>query len=501
MALIKAQISYPICNHAFLENRSLRMTHLYVSRKVEDMAFKPQCLNIPNGRAKLDSLLNIGYGNKRKMINHATLSTTQSTTVDSLDACEDDYDGVIINPQCLPTSANAFAAILRSSLSYWKLKGKEGIWLKILEEQAELVPIALKEGFRYHHADPGYVMLTYWIPEEPCMLPSTATHQIGVGGFVINDNREVLVVKEKKCPLRCSGIWKLPTGFINKSEEIFSGAVREVKEETGIHGHLLVYMIYSVSLQIDTTFLEVLAFRYHESYFLLVPCTYISIVVYIYIYIYIYIYVVPFLLLNSNPIWFDISFHSAIHRHAHQVTFEKSDLFFICMLKPLTSEITIDEREIAAAKWMPLDEFLAQPYHQGDRMSKNVVDICVSSYENKYRGFTALQMMSKLDDRLSYLYCGDLLQRKILVHEYVPLNFDLQNIQKLLDEVPNHPNSAGSSPSLPIGKQVDSQSSTLSCSLLSRLQGCGDSFDCFAERDREFGHLEEDTGALSSQDR
>lgn len=63
-------------------------------------------------------------------------------------------------------------------------------------------------------------------------------------------------------------------------------------------------------------------------------------------------------------------------------------------------------------QWMPLDEFLAQPYHQGDRMSKNVVDICVSSYENKYRGFTALQMMSKLDDRLSYLYCGDLYKWK-----------------------------------------------------------------------------------------
>ncbi|KAJ8479633.1 hypothetical protein OPV22_023360 [Ensete ventricosum] len=304
-----------------------------------NLAFEPQCLNIPNGGTKLDPLLNIGYRNKRSPINHATLSTTHSTTADSLDGCEDEYDGVIINPQCLPTSANAFAAILRSSLSYWKLKGKKGIWLKLLEEQAELVPVALKEGFRYHHADPGSVMLTYWIPEEPCMLPSTATHQIGVGGFVINDNREVLVVKEKRCPLRCSGIWKLPTGFINKSEEIFCGAVREVKEETGI----------------DTTFLEVLAFR-----------------------------------------------------HAHQVTFEKSDLFFVCMLKPLTSEITIDEREIAAAKWMPLDEFLAQPYHQGDSMSKNVVDICVSSYENKYRGFIALQMMSKLDDRLSYLYCGDL---------------------------------------------------------------------------------------------
>ncbi|RWW69842.1 hypothetical protein BHE74_00022526, partial [Ensete ventricosum] len=122
-------------------------------RIAADLAFEPQCLNIPNGGTKLDPLLNIGYRNKRSPINHATLSTTHSTTADSLDGCEDEYDGVIINPQCLPTSANAFAAILRSSLSYWKLKkllvvyqmqGKKGIWLKLLEEQAELVPVALK---------------------------------------------------------------------------------------------------------------------------------------------------------------------------------------------------------------------------------------------------------------------------------------------------------------------------------------------------------------------
>lgn len=54
--------------------------------------------------------------------------------------------------------------------------------------------VILQEGFRYHHAEPGYVMLTYWIPDEPCMLPSTATHQIGVGAFVINKNREVILL-------------------------------------------------------------------------------------------------------------------------------------------------------------------------------------------------------------------------------------------------------------------------------------------------------------------
>lgn len=34
-------------------------------------------------------------------------------------------------------------------------------------------------------------MLTYWIPEGPSMLPSNASHQVGVGGFVINEKNEV----------------------------------------------------------------------------------------------------------------------------------------------------------------------------------------------------------------------------------------------------------------------------------------------------------------------
>lgn len=37
-------------------------------------------------------------------------------------------------------------------------------------------------------------------------------------------------------------------------------------------------------------------------------------------------------------------------RHAHNVAFEKSDLFFICMLKPLSDKISIDNLEIKAAK-------------------------------------------------------------------------------------------------------------------------------------------------------
>ena len=49
----------------------------------------------------------------------------------------------------------------------------------------------VQEGFRYHHAEESYLMLTYWIPDEPCLLPANASHQVGVGGFVINDQMEV----------------------------------------------------------------------------------------------------------------------------------------------------------------------------------------------------------------------------------------------------------------------------------------------------------------------
>ncbi|KAJ6372178.1 hypothetical protein OIU76_026628 [Salix suchowensis] len=192
----------------------------------------------------------VGHGYvRRRGGNHAVSPDVSSLSpgfaVEFLEAFDDEYDGVIVDPNKLPSSANAFASSLRASLSSWKLKGRKGIWLKILLEQVDLVPIAIKEGFQYHHAEPGYVMLTYWIPDYPCMLPTSPSHQIGVGGFVMNYKREVLAVKEK-CPCSCPNVWKMPTGYINKSEDIFCGAIREVKEETGV----------------DTSFLKMVAFRY-----------------------------------------------------------------------------------------------------------------------------------------------------------------------------------------------------------------------------------------------
>ncbi|KAK4486495.1 hypothetical protein RD792_009178 [Penstemon davidsonii] len=273
------------------------------------------------------------------IINGTNVSNSSSSlifeNIGVLDACDDEYDGVVVSPEKLPSNPNVFASTLRSSMCHWKIKGKKGVWLKLPIERSDLVPIAVKEGFEYHHAEKSYVMLTYWIPDGPCLLPPNASHHVGVGGFVLNDKDEVLVVQEKHCSPNLLGLWKIPTGFIHENEEIYTGAVREVKEETGI----------------DTEFVEVVSFR-----------------------------------------------------HAKNVSFEKSDLFFVCMLRPLSTAIVVDDLEIQAAKWMPLDEFVNQPLIQGDSMFKKIFEMCVARLGKRYCGLSVHQLVSKFDDKLSSLY-------------------------------------------------------------------------------------------------
>ncbi|MEN8143766.1 MAG: NUDIX domain-containing protein [Gemmatimonadota bacterium] len=46
-------------------------------------------------------------------------------------------------------------------------------------------------------------------------------------------------------------------------------------------------------------------------------------------------------------------------RHHHGGQFGTSNIYFVCTLRPLSFDITIDEAEIGRALWMPVDEYLA----------------------------------------------------------------------------------------------------------------------------------------------
>ncbi|KAE8075512.1 hypothetical protein FH972_014221 [Carpinus fangiana] len=169
-----------------------------------------------------------------------------------LSSVDDLYGGVRVNMEHHPMDSKAFTTLLKASISHWKLQEKRGVWIKLPIEQVNLVEAAVKEGFRYHHAEPDYLMLVYWIPETTDTLPANASRRVGIGAFVMNSKREVLVVMEKGGRFKGTGVWKFPTGVVNEGEDICTAAVREVKEETGI----------------DAEFVEVLAFREsHNSFF------------------------------------------------------------------------------------------------------------------------------------------------------------------------------------------------------------------------------------------
>ncbi|WMV38784.1 hypothetical protein MTR67_032169 [Solanum verrucosum] len=214
-----------------------------------------------------------------------------------------------------------FHTMLKASISYWRLKGKKGVWIKLPIELARLVNAAVKEGFWYHHAEATYLMLVYWIPHEiPHTFPANASHHIGIGAFVLNQDGQVLVVKEKSGKI--TGTWKLPTGVVD---------------------------------EIETEFVELLAFR-----------------------------------------------------QSHKSFFGKSDLFFICMLKPLNFTIKKQEAEIEEAKWMPMEEYASQSKVNQSELSKMIANICVAKKEEQYNGFSALLTTTGHSAKKCYLYSNNI---------------------------------------------------------------------------------------------
>ncbi|XP_057978695.1 nudix hydrolase 2-like [Malania oleifera] len=251
-----------------------------------------------------------------------------------LPASNDDHGGVIVDMK-EPMDPTVFLTLLRASLSEWRRQGKKGIWIKLPIGLVNLVEAAVKEGFWYHHAEPDYLMLVYWIPRGANTIPANASHRVGIGAIVMNAKREVLVVQEKNGKLRGTGVWKIPTGAVEEGEDIFMAAMREVKEETGI----------------DTEFVEILAFR-----------------------------------------------------QLHKSFFEKSDLFFLCILNPLSFDVQKQDLEIEAAQWMPFEEYAAQPIAQKHELFKYINKLCLAKVHGDYAGFTPRTISSVFTDRMSHFY-------------------------------------------------------------------------------------------------
>lgn len=163
----------------------------------------------------------------------------------------DIFSGLTIDTdeQDFSTEEN-FEPKLADAIPQWKGEGIRGLWVKIHLAHSFVVPVCSKLGFDYNHAQSGYVMMTKWLPdEEENKLPEYANQFLGVAGFVLNEKKELLVIRER-FSVKQSKPWKLPGGLADKGEDLAVTARREVVEETGI----------------EAEFVSVLGFRHQHNF-------------------------------------------------------------------------------------------------------------------------------------------------------------------------------------------------------------------------------------------
>lgn len=208
--------------------------------------------------------------------------------VEVLESTTNPFRGVVPVPASLPDHPEVFRQQLHYSLDVWRSEGLLVVWLEVPITRSALIPVAVEAGFSFHHSGTDYLMLTHQL-EPSAYIPPYATHYIGAGGVVLNDDRELLVVSEKYRSRRGPS-YKLPGGALHQGEHLVDGVIREVLEETGVRARF-----------------EALA----------------------------------------------------CFRHWHDYRYGKSDIYFVCRLKPLSQEISMQADEIAECLWMPVDTFLS----------------------------------------------------------------------------------------------------------------------------------------------
>lgn len=209
------------------------------------------------------------------------------------------FNGVTVNldqlgEQCSP---GEFSVKLTRSIQQWRKEKKKSVWMKVPIVQSYLIPVAFEHGFSYHHAVGDHAMLLKWLPKkEHNKVPPYATHQVGVSGLVLNrEKNEVLVVQDKNM-LKIGRRLKRPVWK-------FPGGLSdegESIEETAVRE------VWEET-GIRAEFKSILLFR---------------------------------------------------QQHKMKNAFDKSDVYVVCRMEPLSFGISHCEDEIAQCQWMELSTLL-----------------------------------------------------------------------------------------------------------------------------------------------
>lgn len=113
----------------------------------------------------------------------------------------DRYDGCLIDdPRSLPETRDEFNSKLKHSLDVWREEKKRGVWLTLSPERVAFAADAISQhGFELHSANREQLTLTKWLPlEQPNTLPAGASHYVGVGCLLLNKTKNSVLVVQEK---------------------------------------------------------------------------------------------------------------------------------------------------------------------------------------------------------------------------------------------------------------------------------------------------------------
>jgi hypothetical protein len=107
------------------------------------------------------------------------------------------YDAVEIDMRnALASDSDNFKRQLSALVAEWQEAGKAGAWLRCDISQGHLLSAAGECGFEFHNAEGKTAVLHRWLREGKSPVPLYATHHVGVGAIVLDNQSRLLLVRE-----------------------------------------------------------------------------------------------------------------------------------------------------------------------------------------------------------------------------------------------------------------------------------------------------------------
>jgi len=211
---------------------------------------------------------------------------------------------------------------LRGAVTYWSQNDYQSAWIHVPTSRAGLIEALTRDDdvngsasssasattrpplqFEVHHvnATEQTIILKKWLRSGEDKVPPYCTHQVGVAGLVLSDRNELLLVKEWRGP---------PSNRVPSNQWKLPGGLLDAGES--LEEGCVREVWEETGIECDAEDTSVLTF------------------------------------------W-----------HRHGLTFGKSDLYYVCLLRPQLNhpEIRMDPVEISDVTWMPVKEFLETQDH------------------------------------------------------------------------------------------------------------------------------------------